>query len=549
MQKKRLVFFLLALLFLFPVASWGEKGEQDIERKVEAIVEVFSSPDVDPATLKIRKQTVRQLLISKQKKLGNVSMMDMLAAQYLGDKQTQNNNYTGGSSDFFGSGIEQIVDIINPGGSSSTKRKQKEAILEILTGNPQTAQKVSKKSKRIPENLSQSARIAVSDELGNRFSGRNVVDRNLNTEWAANGSQGKWLQLSWDRPVNITNIILHGTRQVKGSRIHTSGIIVSDGAIIAAGSLKSGQRHVVQVNKQNVTWIKYYIREGQNNVGVSEIEVRGSWAQATSSPSVQDSVAQFAAVSSSADRKHHKKRSSGLATIDQRLDTDWTGLSNRGDWLLFSWEEPIDIENIVLHGSRRTQQGRIRQGFIILSDATVITTGALNPYERKGINVDRKKINWLKYYIMESEGNPRIGEIEITGKAATKVRIAENLAQYGVVRVSDQATWETGGTRAVDMRLDTDWIAAGNQGKWLSLQWQRPMTVSKIVIYPSRNNQKESIIQSDLILSDGSVIPVMSPKNKRKWVIDIERRKLSWLKYYIRRSNGNVRVAEIEVSP
>jgi hypothetical protein len=130
-------------------------------------------------------------------------------------------------------------------------------------------------SQSFADNLSCYADLTVSDEYSYKYQGDNAVDRYRETDWVARGSRNKWILLSWPYPIDISFIKLFNRYTGDYDPIHSSELILSDGSIFYVGPIKTHGRKLIDINKQGILWVKYLIRSGVNNVGLSEILVFG----------------------------------------------------------------------------------------------------------------------------------------------------------------------------------------------------------------------------------------------------------------------------------
>lgn len=125
------------------------------------------------------------------------------------------------------------------------------------------------------DNLACYADVTVSDEYSYEFRSDNATDRHRETDWVSTGSRNKWILLKWPYPVKIFEIKLLNRYTGSYDPIHRSELILSDGSIFYVGSIKTHGRKLITINKDGITWVRYLIHSGMNNVGLSEIVVFG----------------------------------------------------------------------------------------------------------------------------------------------------------------------------------------------------------------------------------------------------------------------------------
>ncbi len=549
-KNKTARYFFIVFIILFLVAVDNTlAAQQDIEQKIDMIINVLSSPKDDRAKRQNSKNAILDLLTEKQDITKNPLVNDLINV-FLGNGTTREDSRS--SRLLQDSKIGQIVDIINPNVNNTKRQRWKKTVKEILNGTygkePERPGEV-KPSKIIRKgvSLTTSATVLVSDQISNRFKGTNAIDGLENTEWVAKGSRGKWLTLKWHDPVDIKYIGLLGRRQDISVHIWSSDIIFSDGTIIDFGSLEPARFRQISVNKKQITWLKYYIREGENNVGLSEIEVRGDiTVKGAVKPSLfPANLAQKATISVSSSLKN---RYSGKKAIDRNPMTEWVAKSAENQWLRLSWNKEIQIDHIKLKGRVGDSASRIEDAFIVFSDGDITKIkGGLDANQVKTIKGRHKKIMWLKLYIRYGQHKAGLAEIVVKGNIKQKQKIAANLAQKATARVSDQISRKYRAELVKDRNLDTQWVAKAGKDKWVSLEWDRPVSIGKLSLTAGKGLENGRILDSVLILSDGSLIPVGKIKPGKTITLSIDRSEMWWVKFFIRKGQGKIGVAEIVV--
>ncbi|WP_457577890.1 discoidin domain-containing protein [Desulfomarina sp.] len=542
---------LLAVL-LFPVVGKSVEARQNIERKIDTIIEVISPPGDDTTRLNEKKNALHRLLVGKRSISGN-PLVDELLRVYL-DGGSQGNQRRGNGAALDGT-IDQIVDILNPHAGREQRRRQKEAIFQILNGSYKkkpghggTVGDGNGVGNRRETYLAAIAEVTVSDQMGRRFRGTNAIDGLENTEWVARGSRGKWLLLRWNEPVNIKTVGLQGRRQDMSVHIWSSDIVFSDGTILDFGALNPAQFREITVNKKGITWLKYYIREGQNNVGLSEIRVMGALAGEKvreEQKLVPANLARKALVlvSGSVNKKH-----SGQKAVDRNPASEWVAGNGKNQWLQLSWKKGVDIERIRLTGRSGDPGSRLKDLFLVFSDGAVFwIEGGLGSNQVKMIRGHHEKITWLKLFIRSARHKAGLAEIEVFGRKREQEKIEPNLAQKAVVRVSGKAGKRFKAGLVKDRRLDTQWVSAGGRDSWVALEWTQPVDIGTVSLVAGDGLNNGRIYDSVLILSDGSLVPVGGVKPGATVTLDLDRSGIWWIKFFVRDGRGKIGVSEIIV--
>lgn len=469
------------------------------------------------------------------------------------ENNQQNNASQNQISPLYEVGIDEILNIMNPQADEETRKQQKDIIISILNGEEQETtdkgtneEQVNKE--QLPQNLVQLGQVSVSDEEQWRFRSENLYDLNKDTEWAAQGSHRKWVLIKWDTPVDISQIELIGRSTDQNARIWNSEFIFSDGNAVGFGSLNPNQTRSIDINKQNISWLKYYIHEGQNNVGLSELIILGKQQEPQVAPvadnSVSENLAQSATIEASSSRD--EKRSPEKA-VDLLTNTEWVAGKQHNQWIKLQLKEPSRIEKIKLTGRKNIKHGKINDSLLLLSDGSVVLVGSLNPRQIREFDIQKDNISWVKFFVRESQKNAGLSEIEVIG-SPEKLNIVEyNLAQDAQVKVSDQLNKDTNALYLIDRDLGTSWLAKGTQNKWISLHWEQPINISTVRLINNINQTQSQITASDLILSNGLLIPVGKIEPGQEQNIKLNQQGITWLKLYIRDGLGNAGLSEVIV--
>lgn len=137
-----------------------------------------------------------------------------------------------------------------------------------------------------PHNIASLAKVSCSSAAGKEMDATRVSDgliRILNTgEWRSGSRldmRGRvrpfpWVQLDWDYPVNISQIILYDCPDISS---HTAAgtLSFSDGTSIDVNLIANdGAPKVVDFESKRVSWVRFQVTDGEGeNLGLSEIEV------------------------------------------------------------------------------------------------------------------------------------------------------------------------------------------------------------------------------------------------------------------------------------
>lgn len=160
----------------------------------------------------------------------------------------------------------------------STQKKEFEEKFKIIRETINNDNKTDKSEvvNHPIENLSKFASANVSDEYDARYKGIFAIDQNLSTDWAARGVANKWIKLSWPFKINVNRIRIVNRQTGSHDPINDSELIFSDGSRFKVGPIYTHNIENLEIKKHNISWIKYLIITGVNNVGLSEIEVYGN---------------------------------------------------------------------------------------------------------------------------------------------------------------------------------------------------------------------------------------------------------------------------------
>jgi len=100
-----------------------------------------------------------------------------------------------------------------------------------------------------------------------------VNDRRLNTQWVAGGGRDSWVALEWRQPVDIGTLSLVAGEGLENGRIRDSVLILSDGSLLPVGGIRHGETVTLDLDRSEISWVKFFVREGRGKIGLSEIIV------------------------------------------------------------------------------------------------------------------------------------------------------------------------------------------------------------------------------------------------------------------------------------
>ncbi len=547
-------FFIICIVLLIISADTSFAAQQNMEQKINMMVNVLAPSSDSSWQRQNKKDAVFEILNKNPEISGNPLVDELINVVLNNEAKRKNVQVTRSIPD---KDIEQILDIINPNINKKYRKQKKNIIIQILNNTYNPAEPVNSggsghgQTIQKGKSITAFAKVIVSDQISKQFQGANAIDGLENTEWVAHGSRGKWLLLKWRNPVNIKSIGLLGRRQDISVHIWDSDIIFSDGTIIEFGALDAASFRKISVNKKQITWIKYYIRDGKNNVGLSEIEVIGTRVSTIPPKLVIKpqlypvNLAQEAKISVSSALKNKYR---GAKAIDRNPMTEWVAKGNLNQWLRLSWKKAVKIDRIRLKGRIGDSASRINEALLIFSNGSIIQiNGGLKAKQTKTIKTLQKKITWVKFYIRKSHHKAGLAEIEVNGKKVVKKIIALNLAQKASARASDYAGSKYKVRFVKDRHFETQWVAKGGRDKWISLEWDQPVAIGKLSITAGKGLENGRILDSVLILSDGSLIPVGKINPGQTKTFKINKSEMWWIKFFIRKGRGKIGVSEIIV--
>lgn len=130
-------------------------------------------------------------------------------------------------------------------------------------------------------NLAFHAEISASSEIPG-YSASSVADGSIGgylqlpeSSWIpAEEATGSWVQMNWKSGQSVSQIILHSRPNTSG-HITCGTLLFSDGTSLEVKDIPAGgQSFAVNVNSENITWIRFTITESVGtDVGLAEIEV------------------------------------------------------------------------------------------------------------------------------------------------------------------------------------------------------------------------------------------------------------------------------------
>lgn len=135
------------------------------------------------------------------------------------------------------------------------------------------------------KNIAKEAKVTASSTLqGFKAEGINDGEvginlQSVNYDWVTNNKAGEYLQLTWDKPRNISKIFIYGS--AKGEREILSGTLKFDNKDYIENikvPVEPGKAAILSFDKKEVKSIKFIINKGSENskeAGLSEICVLG----------------------------------------------------------------------------------------------------------------------------------------------------------------------------------------------------------------------------------------------------------------------------------
>lgn len=127
-------------------------------------------------------------------------------------------------------------------------------------------------------NLALDASVTASSEYGSHYAASNVIDDIDGQagvgEWASNGQQNPWIQLTWPNSVKMDKVVLYD-REGLSDDVNSGILSFSDGSSIdVSGIATDGTRKVIKFSEKTVGWVKFTVTGGSGpNVGLAEIQV------------------------------------------------------------------------------------------------------------------------------------------------------------------------------------------------------------------------------------------------------------------------------------
>lgn len=139
-------------------------------------------------------------------------------------------------------------------------------------------------SSATPYNIANKARVSASSVAG-EYDASKAIDQIIRVadkgEWRSASTETfwgqidyPWIQLDWERPVNINKVILYD-RPAKESHIAGGVLHFSDGSKINVwGIANDGSPKEVEFESRKVEWVCFEVTDAAGTqVGLSEIEV------------------------------------------------------------------------------------------------------------------------------------------------------------------------------------------------------------------------------------------------------------------------------------
>lgn len=205
-----------------------------------------------------------------------------------------------------------------------------------------------------------------------------------------------------------------------------------------------------------------------------------------------------------------------LAGFQQDYTREWaTNGGKAGSWVNVAWASQHTLNKIVLY-DRPNSDDQVTGGTLTFSDGSMISTGSLpGDGSPQVITFAPKNVTSLRFTATSvSATTKNIGLAELQA-------YEQNVAPLATVTASSQNTASSqGANKAVDgfavgwpVDYTHEWATNGGKtGSWLTLAWDEPQTLSRVVLF-DRPNSDDQITSGVLRFSDGSTVAVPSLPN------------------------------------
>lgn len=331
-----------------------------------------------------------------------------------------------------------------------------------------------------PSNLARMSGVVVtqSSQIAGR-SGTNAIDgvakgypSSPENEWVTNGGKaGSWIQLTWDTPVTLSEVVLYD-RPNSDDRITAGTLVFSDGTSVPVGQLNNnGSATKVSFAERTVTSVRLNISSVSSrtyNVGLAEFE---AWGILAGTPVNRAPVAE-----AGPDQQ---------AAVNSTVTLDGSGSSDPDltDVLAYSWQQTSGPATTL---SSLTD---VRPTFVARSEGTYVfklsvSDGSLSASDTVTVNVSAG----------QQTNIARLPGVVVT--ESSRLSVSPGIKAVDGV-ISGYPTDET-----------KEWSTnRGKAGSWIKLAWSSPVTIDRVVLY-DRINSDDQILSGTLLFSDGTTVPV-----------------------------------------
>ncbi len=456
-------------------------------------------------------------------------------------------------------------------------------------------------------NLARAATVSVSSQAGGQ-PGTAAIDGVVSgfpldgsREWAANGTDGQWIRLTWPAPVYLGGVTLHDRINLT-DRILAGRLVFSDGSSVPVGALPDdGTGLVVRFPERSVTSVRLFIdRVNGWNTGLAEIEAYAPLADALAlSPtgvggggSVQGTVV-LALPASSGGEVVPLSSSDPAASVPATVTvpagsttatfTVTTQVVSEGHTAVITASfargarsasltiAPVTLAGLTFSpatflgggGTLGTVQLSVAAPAdlgvsLASSDPTVVVPATVT------VAAGASSATFPAFSSAVSTLTPATVTATLgTSQAAADLLLLPVLGDVNLAR-SAQATASSpapgamqDATKAIDGWIDgypndatREWATTGERsGAWIRLAWTTPVTLEEARLY-DRPNLDDHVLAGRLVFSDGSTVAVGALPNDASspFLVDFEPRTVSWVQLVVDSAGGyNVGLAELEV--
>jgi len=237
----------------------------------------------------------------------------------------------------------------------------------------------------------------------------NAIDGNLSTEWASASEVNPWIQLNWNSPQAVSQIVIND--KANSTDWSQGGTLTfSDGSSLnVSGIPNNGSAYAITFPAKLVNWVKFQIAgaSGSGSNGLAEFDVYGQPAPNLSLSATATSSSNFGGYSAA-------------SAIDGNTATEWASAGEVNPWLRLDWSTPQVIGEIVIN-DRVNGQDWSQGGTLTFSDGSSMNVSGIpnngSPYT---IDFPLKTASWVKFQIAGASGsvNNGLAEFDVHGLPA-----------------------------------------------------------------------------------------------------------------------------------